>query len=248
MRIINAKNRIKMASQKYKYEYPHPAVATDCAVFGFDGQCIKILLIRRGIEPYKGLWALPGGFVRMDETTDQCIRRELHEETSLQPSVIEQLGVFSAIDRDPRERVISVTYYSLVKKSDVKGGDDASDARWFSLNALPSLAFDHREILAKALQTLREKIHFEPIGFDLMDRHFTIPDLQRLYESILGVKFDRRNFMKKILQSGVISECQSSDVAIVSTDRHAGRTPKYYTFNKDVYESMKGNGRFKMEF
>jgi len=235
-----------MASLKFKYEYPHPAVATDCAVFGFDGQSIKILLIRRGIEPYKGLWALPGGFLRMDETTDQCIRRELYEETSLQPAVIEQFGVFSALDRDPRERVISVSYYSLVKKSDVKGGDDASDARWFALGALPELAFDHKEILNKALHTLREKIQFEPIGFDLMDRHFTIPDLQRLYESILGVRFDRRNFMKKILQSGVISECNESIAARAS--RHAGRTPKNYIFNQDVYEAMKGNGRFKMEF
>ena len=246
LRIINAKIDIQMTSQLYKYEYPHPAVATDCAVFGFDGQCIKILLIRRGIEPYKDLWALPGGFLRMDETTDQCIRRELYEETSLQPAVIEQLGVFSAIDRDPRERVISVAYYSLVKKSDVRGGDDASEAQWFPLKALPTLAFDHREILDKALHTLREKIHFEPIGFDLMDSQFTIPDLQRLYESILGVRFDRRNFMKKIVQSGVISECDECIAA--PSPRHAGRTPKSYTFNKDVYDAMKGNGRFKMEF
>ncbi len=238
-----------MAIHPYEYNYPHPAVATDCAVFGFDGQSIKILLIKRGIEPYKGCWALPGGFLRMDETTDQCMRRELYEETSLTPTVIEQFSVFSAVDRDPRERVISIAYYSLVKKSDVRGGDDASDARWFALNALPSLAFDHREILAKALQTLREKIHFEPIGFDLMDKHFTIPDLQRLYESILGVKFDRRNFMKKILQVGVITECDASEVAKpANNDRHAGRTPKYYTFNQDVYDAMKRNGRFKMEF
>ena len=235
-----------MNSQQYAYEYPHAAVATDCAVFGFDGQNIKILLIKRGIEPYKGLWALPGGFMRMNETTDECIRRELREETSFLPSVIEQFAVFSALDRDPRERVVSVAYYSLVRQSEVVGGDDASDARWFALSALPELAFDHKEILAKALQTLREKIHFEPIGFDLMDSRFTIPDLQRLYEAILGVRFDRRNFMKKILQSGVISECNEGIAAPAS--RHAGRTPKSYTFNKDVYEAMKGSGRFKMEF
>ena len=235
-----------MKQNQYTYSFPHPAVATDCAVFGFDGQNIKILLIKRGIEPYKDFWALPGGFLRMYETTDECMRRELHEETSFLPAVIEQFGVFSALDRDPRERVVSVAYYSLVRQSDVVGGDDASDARWFALSGLPVLAFDHSEILAKALQTLREKIHFEPIGFDLIDRYFTIPDLQRLYEAILGVKFDRRNFMKKILQSGVISEFDEKGVA--ATARHAGRTPKYYTFNKEVYDMLKGSGKFKMEF
>ncbi|MBP5682794.1 MAG: NUDIX hydrolase [Bacteroidales bacterium] len=236
-----------MNRQQYAYDFPHPALATDCAVFGFDGQCIKILLVKRGIEPFKGLWALPGGFLRMNETTEECIRRELHEETSLSPEVIEHFGVFSALDRDPRERVVSLAYYSLVKQSEVVGGDDASDARWFALGALPTLAFDHKEILDKALQTLREKIHFEPIGFDLMDRQFTIPDLQRLYESILGVIFDRRNFMKKILMSGVISECKDVEVA-PSPTRHAGRNPKFYTFNKEAYDQMKGNGKFKMEF
>ena len=235
-----------MNTHKYTYDYPHPAVATDCAVFGFDGQNIQILLIKRGIKPYEREWALPGGFLRMNETTDECIRRELREETSLAPGVIEQFGVFSALDRDPRERVVSVAYYSLVRRSDVRGGDDASDARWFLLNNVPPLAFDHDEILAKALQTLREKIHFEPIGFDLMDRQFTIPDLQRLYEAILGVRFDRRNFMKKILQSGVISEC-NEDVAAPAS-RHVGRTPKHYTFNEEVYGKMKGTGKFKMEF
>ena len=235
-----------MNTQKYTYDYPHPAVATDCAVFGFDGQNIQILLIKRGIKPYEREWALPGGFLRMNETTDECIRRELQEETSLAPGVIEQFGVFSALDRDPRERVVSVAYYSLVRRSDVRGGDDASDARWFLLNSVPPLAFDHDEILAKALQTLREKIHFEPIGFDLMDRQFTIPDLQRLYEAILGVRFDRRNFMKKILQSGVISEC--NDEAAAPAARHVGRTPKRYTFNEEVYGKMKGTGKFKMEF
>ncbi len=235
-----------MKTQKYTYDYPHPAVATDCAVFGFDGQNIQILLIKRGIKPFEREWALPGGFLRLDETTDECIRRELKEETTLAPGVIEQFGVFSALDRDPRERVVSVAYYSLVRRSDVRGGDDASDARWFLLNNVPPLAFDHDEILAKALQTLREKIHFEPIGFDLMDRQFTIPDLQRLYEAILGVRFDRRNFMKKILQSGVISEC-NEDVAAPAS-RHVGRTPRRYTFNEEVYGKMKGTGKFKMEF
>lgn len=231
----------------YTYEYPHPAVATDCAVFGFDGHNIKILLIKRGIEPFMDCWALPGGFLRMDETADECIRRELKEETSLSPEVIDQFGVFTEVNRDPRERVLSIAYYSLVKKSDVKGGDDASDAQWFDLKQLPVLAFDHKHILEHALQTLKEKIHFEPIGFNLMDNEFTIPDLQRLYEAILDTTFDRRNFMKKILQVGVITEAETiSPTTTIS--HHIGRTPKYYTFNKEVYEQLKANGKFKLEF
>ena len=233
--------------KKYCYDYPHPAVAADCAVFGFDGRNIKILLIKRGIEPFKGCWALPGGFMRMSETADECIRRELVEETSLRADVIEQFGVFSDIDRDPRERVISIAYYSLIKKSSAKGGDDACDAQWFGLNELPELAFDHKEILSRAIQTLKEKIHFEPIGFNLMDNEFTIPDLQRLYEAILDMRFDRRNFMKKILQVGVISEADSISPGTVMS-RQVGRTPKYYTFNKDVYDELKRNGKFKLEF
>ncbi len=231
----------------FTYEYPHPAVATDCAVFGFDGHNIKILLIKRGIEPFMDCWALPGGFLRMDETADECIRRELQEETSLCPEVIDQFGVFSEIDRDPRERVISISYYSLIKKSNVKGGDDASEAQWFDLKELPALAFDHKNILDRALLTLKEKIHFEPIGFNLMDNEFTIPDLQRLYEAILDTTFDRRNFMKKILQVGVITEAETiSPTTTIS--HHIGRTPKYYTFNKEVYEQLKANGKFKLEF
>ncbi len=233
--------------EKYCYQYPHPAVATDCAVFGFDGYNIKILLIRRGIEPFKDCWALPGGFLRMDETADQCIRRELKEETSLSPEVVDQFEVFTDIDRDPRERVISIAYYSLIKKSNVQGGDDASEAKWFDLKELPSLAFDHKNILDRALQTLKEKIHFEPIGFNLMDNEFTIPDLQRLYEAILETTFDRRNFMKKILQVGVITEAETISPS-TTISHHIGRTPKYYTFNKVVYEQLKANGKFKLEF
>jgi len=231
----------------YTYEYPHPAVATDCAVFGFDGHNIKILLIKRGVEPFLNCWAMPGGFLRMDETVDQCARRELFEETGLQPEVIEQFGVFSDINRDPRERIVSIAYYSLVKSASVRGGDDAQDARWFDLKQLPELAFDHAKILEQALLALKQRIHFEPIGFNLMDNEFTIPDLQRLYEAILDTQFDRRNFMKKILQVGVISEIKDVPDSL-RQNHHVGRTPKYYTFNKDVYEELKKNGKFKLEF
>ncbi len=192
--------------RKYTYDYPHPAVATDCVVFGFDGHEMKILLIERGIEPFKGTWALPGGFMRMEETAEQCAMRELQEETSLNLTYLKQFRTFTDVHRDPRERVISIAFYALAKKSDVKGGDDAAQAQWFALNEVPRLAFDHDYILRKAMEKIREDIHFEPIGFGLLGEEFTMSELQRLYEAILGVHFDRRNFHKKMLQTGIIEE------------------------------------------
>lgn len=200
-----------MGKQKFTYDYPHPAVATDCVVYGFDGHELKILLIERGIEPYKGMWALPGGFLRMDETAEQCAVRELQEETGLSLTYLKQFKTFSDVNRDPRERVISIAFYALAQKSDVQGGDDAAQARWFALNEVPRLAFDHDYILRKAMEKLREDIHFEPIGFGLLDQEFTMSELQRLYEAILGVQFDRRNFHKKMLQTGIIEEADEDD-------------------------------------
>ena len=188
----------------YIYQYPHPAVTTDSVVFGFDGKELKILLIRRGIEPFKGRWAFPGGFMCIDETAEECAKRELQEETGLSIHVLKQLGAFSDVHRDPRERVITIAFYALVQPSAVEGGDDASHAEWFSIEDVPQLAFDHDFILRKAMSQLRKDIYFEPIGFELLDKEFTMSELQRLYESILGVHFDRRNFEKKMLQSGIL--------------------------------------------
>lgn len=195
----------------YSYKYPHPAVATDCVVFGFDGRRLRILLIECGQDPYKGAWAFPGGFMRMDETAEACAVRELKEETSLNVHSLKQLGAFSAVHRDPRERVVSIAFYALVQPSDVMGGDDASQARWFPLDDVPQLAFDHDYILRKALQKLREDIYFEPVGFELLNQSFTMAELQRLYESILGVRFDRRNFERKMMQTGIIDLVDSDE-------------------------------------
>jgi 8-oxo-dGTP diphosphatase len=167
---------------------------------------LQVLLIRRGNEPFKGDWAFPGGFMEMDETAETCALRELQEETSLDINMIKQLGAFSDVHRDPRGRVISIAFYALVRPTEVTGGDDASEARWFALDDVPRLAFDHDYILRKATQQLRKDIHFEPIGFELLDKVFTMPELQRLYEAILGVHFDRRNFEKKMLQTGILKQ------------------------------------------
>lgn len=195
----------------YTYKYPHPAVAADCVVFGFDGRDLQILLIQRGLDPFKGAWAFPGGFMNIDESAEECAHRELQEETSLNVKVLKQLGAFSAVHRDPRERVVSIAFYALVRPSEVKGGDDASQACWFALRDVPQLAFDHDFILRRAMQRLREDIYFEPVGFELLNREFTMSELQHLYEAILGVRFDRRNFEKKMLQTGILQLAEEDE-------------------------------------
>ena len=191
---------------QYTYEYPRPAVTADCVVFGFDGRELKVLLIERGNEPCKGKWAFPGGFMNMDESAEECALRELKEETGLDITDIRQFGAFTAVDRDPRGRTITIAFYSLAPNTEVHGGDDAAKARWWAIDKVPQLAFDHDFILRQAMQRIRRDMHFEPVGFGLLGEQFTMGELQRLYESILGVRFDRRNFYKKMIQTGVLHE------------------------------------------
>ncbi len=155
----------------YSYAYPRPSVTTDCVVFGYEKSDLKILLVLRGGEPYKGCWALPGGFLNMDETAQECAIRELEEETGLRATFMKQLHAFTAVDRDPRDRVITIAHYTLVPLQEVKGADDAADARWFALNELPELAFDHEEIIKMAVEELRGMFN---------GGKFTVEELQRL--------------------------------------------------------------------
>jgi 8-oxo-dGTP diphosphatase len=230
-----------MEEQMYTYKYPHPAVATDCVIFGFDGIKLHVLLIERGGEPYKGMWAFPGGFLKMEEDAEQGALRELKEETNLTAKYIEQFYTFSDPHRDPRERIISIAYYALVKIQEVKGGDDAAKAQWFAIDEIPRLAFDHDRILRKAMVKLRERIHFQPIGFELLPEKFTLKELQMLYEAILGVQFDRRNFAKKMLHFELLNQL----------DETVWPTPKreafLYSFNKEKYFELKQKG-FRLEF
>ena len=228
-------------TNQYCYKYPHPAVTTDCVIFGFNGERLQVLLIERGIEPYKGRWAFPGGFLKMDETAEEGALRELKEETGLENAYIQQLHTFSDPNRDPRERVITIAYYALVRIQEVKGGDDAASARWFSLDEIPPLAFDHDYILRMATQRLREQIHFQPIGFELLPEKFTIKELQSLYEAILGINFDRRNFAKKMLHLEILTEL---DETIWPTPK---REARLYKFNSEKYEELKRKG-FRIEF
>src|ERR1041384_7677854 len=147
----------------YTYEYPRPALTVDCVVFGFDEGELKVLLIQRELPPFRGKWAFPGGFVRIDETLEEAARRELQEETGLTKVFLEQLYTFGDLDRDPRERVVSVAYYALVKLSDhrAKAAIDAADAEWLPISKVPKLAFDHADILETALSRLKSKVRYE---------------------------------------------------------------------------------------
>lgn len=190
----------------YTYKYPHPAVTTDCVILTFHEEKLKILLIRRGIEPYKGEWALPGGFLKMDESAEECAKRELREETGVTGSTIKQFYTFTRPDRDPRERVITIAFYALMRWQHAEGADDAEFADWLPVDQLPPLAFDHAEIVKLALETIRRDIFFEPVGFDLLNEIFSMTELQKVYESILGKEFDRRNFAKKMKHLNILEE------------------------------------------
>ncbi len=149
-----------MTTKKYCYQYPRPAVSADCVLFGFDGNELHVLLIERGLEPFKGKWAFPGGFLDMEETTGQCARRELKEETGIENLDLVQVGAFSEVDRDPRGRVITVAYMAVVTMSetDAVAGDDAASVEWFRLKDIPPLAFDHDLVLRTALGRLRDEL------------------------------------------------------------------------------------------
>ena len=230
-----------METKKYSYDYPHPAVTTDCVIFGFDGSDLKVLLIERGIEPFKGKWALPGGFLKMDETAHEGALRELEEETGMKNAYIRQFHTFTEPGRDPRERVITIAHYALVRLQEVKGGDDAAQARWFTMDEIPPLAFDHDRILRMAQKMLRERIHFEPVGFELLPETFTMKQLQNLYEAILDVHFDRRNFAKKMFHLGLL--IQTEDMVRTSPQRES----QLLRFNKEKYDELKQKG-FRLEF
>lgn len=193
----------RMEELKYHYKYPHPNVTTDCVIFGYDGNRLKVLLIERGIEPYKGCWAFPGGFLNMDEPAETGAKRELFEETGLTTASVRQFHAFSAPDRDPRERVITIAFYALVRISEVKGGDDAAKAEWFALDEIPPLAFDHELMLQLAIKALRRDICFEPIVCDLLPDMYTMSQLQSLYELILDKKIDPYIFQEMLREMNI---------------------------------------------
>lgn len=224
----------------HHYEHARAALTVDCVVFGLDPDSadLQLMLIRRAIEPFRGKWALPGGFVRLDETLEEAARRELREETGLTNLYLEQLYTFGALDRDPRERVVSVAYYALVRMSDheVHATTDAEDAAWFTADELPQIAFDHEQIVEVALERLRGKVRYKPLGFELLPPHFTLTQLQHVYEAILGTKLDKRNFRRKVLKMDVVV-----DTGEVQKDV-AHRAAQLYRFDQARYRALEKEG------
>jgi 8-oxo-dGTP diphosphatase len=226
------------APGKHVYAYARPALTVDCVVFGLDQSDLKVLLIQRRLEPFQHAWALPGGFVRVDETLDEAARRELAEEAGVTDVYLEQLYTFSDLDRDPRERVVTVAYYALAKLSDhrIRAATDAMGVGWFSLDELPKLAFDHAHIVTRAHERLRGKVRYAPIGFELLPARFTLTQLQRLYELVLGAELDKRNFRKKILSMDLLVETDQVEQGV----RH--RAARLYRFDKKKYEKLTRQG------
>jgi len=222
----------------HTYQYPRAALTVDCVVFGFDESELKVLLIQRALDPFKGKWALPGGFVHVDETLDDAARRELAEETGLENVFLEQLYTFGTVKRDPRERVVSVAHFALVKLSDykAKAATDAAKAEWFPISELPKLAFDHSDIVAAALARLQGKVRYQPVGFELLPPKFTLSDLQHLYEAILGTELDKRNFRKKVLSFELLVALKETQMA----GRH--RPAQLFRFDADKYEKLRKRG------
>lgn len=224
----------------YTYDYPKPAVTVDCVVFGLDEAVreLKVMLIQRNIPPFEGEWALPGGFVHLDESLEEGALRELREETGIENVFLEQLYTFGRVNRDPRDRVITVAYYALIDLSghQVRGKTDAREAAWFPVASLPKLAFDHEEILSVALQRLKGKVRYEPIGFELLPKKFTLSQLQKLYETVLGQKLDKRNFRRKILKMDLLVELEERQADV------SHRAARLYRFDEQKYRQLKEKG------
>ncbi len=216
-------------SRSAKKDYPRPSVTVDLVIFTIAEQDLRVLLIRRKQDPFKDRWALPGGFVEIDESLEAAAARELEEETGVRDVYLEQLYTFGNPKRDPRGRVISVAYFALIdaERQQIVAADDAADARWHSVFKPPKLAFDHAAVLDYAVWRLRNKIEWTTVGYELLPKRFTLSELQRVYEIILQRPVDKRNFRKRILSQGQIRELQET-----RTDG-AHRPARLFTFQRN---------------
>jgi ADP-ribose pyrophosphatase YjhB (NUDIX family) len=204
---IDSPERAKKAREAYDpARYERPSVTVDVVILTMRRRRLEALLIKRKHWPFEGLWAIPGGFVNPDESLEDAARRELEEETGVRDVYMEQLYTFGDPQRDPRMRVITVVYYALIRHETLKvvAGDDAAEAAWFPVYHLPSLAFDHENILTYTMQRLRGKLEYTTIGFQLLPPEFTLSELQEVYEAILERSLDKRNFRKKVLTTGIL--------------------------------------------
>lgn len=212
-------------------------VAVDCIIFGFDGKQLKALLIKRSFEPEKGKWSLMGGFVGKNENADEAAARILYNLTGMKNVYMEQLYTFSDVNRDTAGRVISIAYFALINIADYSVQlQHQHEAKWFLLNRVPPLIFDHRKMLQKARARLREKVVAHPVGFELLPTKFTLPQLQTLYEAIYDTPLDKRNFTKKILSLGVLNKLDEKE------KESSRKGAFYYVFDSSKYRKLQSNG------
>jgi 8-oxo-dGTP diphosphatase len=219
--------------------YERPAVTVDVAIFTILGGELKVLLVKRKNWPFAGMWAIPGGFIEMDESLEKAAARELEEETGVSDVYLEQLYTFGAPGRDPRTRVITVAYFALVSADQLhlRAASDAADVGWFSAYNPPPLAFDHDAILEYALIRLRYKLEYTAVGFQLLPAEFSLTELQQTYEIILREDLDKRNFRRKILQADILEE--------TGRVRERGHRPaKLYRFRDDAVAETKARRLF----
>ncbi len=211
-------------------DYPKPSVTVDTIIFTLRDNELKVLLVKRNIEPFKSMWAIPGGFVRIKESLEEAAKRELEEETGVKDVYLEQLYSFGDVNRDPRGRVITVAYFALVnsEKTKLEAKTDVSEARWFSASKLPSLAFDHEKILQYALKRLRWKFEYTTVAFSLLPKRFTLTQLQKIYEIVFNRKFDKRNFRKKILSLNLAEKTKEKKKDV------SHRPPQLYSFGRKI--------------
>ncbi|MFM8323220.1 MAG: NUDIX hydrolase [Chloroflexota bacterium] len=224
----------------YTYEFPRPSLTVDIVIFTLRDNRLQVLLVRRGEEPFLGSWALPGGFVQIDESLEAAAARELAEETGVRQAYLEQLYTYGEVQRDPRGRVVTVAYFALIPAdAQVRsaGGSDVREARWFPASRLPALAFDHAEIIDYALRRLRYKLEYTAAGFELLPEEFSLSQIQHTYELILGETLDKRNFRRRMLESNIIEPTEHLRSG-------EGRPARLYRYRPDAVAEVKARRLF----
>ncbi len=213
-------------------------ISIDCVIFGFEKSVFEILLVKRAVNPGKGMWALPGGFIKKNELVEDAAQRILKVTTGVSNIYLEEIAVLDQVDRYPGRRVFTLAHFALISPEDYQltAGIDTTEVRWFKLDELPDLAFDHINIIDIALVKLRTRVRYRPIGFELLPQKFTLPQLQVLYEVILGKNLDKRNFRKKILKMNLLKRLKEKD------SNNKRRAAYLYKFDKNTYNKLKDDG------
>lgn len=213
-------------------------ISIDCVIFGFENSSLEVLLIKRAIQPEKGMWALPGGFIKKDELVEDAAQRILEVTTGVKNIYLEQTAIFDGVDRYPLWRVFTIAHFALISPENysLSPGIDTSEVSWFKLHDLPKLPFDHAQIIKAALKKLQSRVRIKPIGFELLPEKFTLPQLQKLYEEILDKKIDKRNFRKKLLKMNLLKRLPEKDTSNIR------RAAYLYKFEKSTYNRLKEKG------